>query len=146
MHATQSLKGLDHRVQAPRWHVLVEFLVEPLEAFGVCGDGTDIVVKANLLRWGRADHFREPAEMGWAPMGPARGADIVAEQARCEAKLRVFEIAAGLCTCPAEVAYGVIFHLGDRDCGEVARARQPGQVHSISPGRLDAVPSLFGKE
>ena len=81
-------------------HVLVECLVEPLEAFGVCGDGTDLCLKDHWLRWGRADPFRKPAEMGWAPMGPARVADIVSAHERLEAKLRVLEIAEGIVHVP----------------------------------------------
>jgi hypothetical protein len=91
-------------VQAPRWHVLVECWVEPLEACGVYGDGPDLCLQDHGLRWGRADDCREPAEMGRAPMGPARGAASVAEQERFEAKRRVFQVAEGICTGPAEVA------------------------------------------
>ena len=93
----------------PRWMPLPELLYV-----------TDICWQDDGLRRGRADHCREPSERGRAPIGPAHGADSGSEQERFEAKLGVCEIAAGLCTSPAEVTHGCVFHLGDRDRGEIA--------------------------
>jgi hypothetical protein len=116
----QSLQGLNRRGQASRFDVIVECLFQTLEACGMFGDGTDICLQDDGLRRGRADHCREPSERGRAPIGPAHGADSGSEQERFEAKLGVCEIAAGLCTIPAEVTHGCVFHLGDRDRGEIA--------------------------
>ena len=55
LHATESLQGVDHRMQTPGLHVLVEFLVETLAALGVFRDRPDIFVEHALLRRGRAD-------------------------------------------------------------------------------------------
>ena len=66
LHATQRLKGFNHRVQAPRLHVILQCLIEMLESFGMLIDGTDICLKDDLLGWCRADHFREPPEMSRA--------------------------------------------------------------------------------
>src|SRR5262245_19982862 len=82
-----------------------------------------IFLKDDLLRRCRTDHCREPPEMGRAPVGPARVADIVPEQECFEAKLGVFEITEGIFTGSAEVADGFVFHLGDIDQGEITRAR-----------------------
>jgi len=101
------------RVQTPRFHVLLEFLSEMLESFGVFVDGSDIFLKDDLLRWCGADHFREPPEMGWAPRDPAGIADIVSEQERFESKLGALKIAEGIFTCSSEVSYGFIFDFGD---------------------------------
>ena len=92
----------------------------PLEACGVCGDGTDICLKDHWWRWGRADHFREPAEMGEAPSRPARVADIVAEPEGCAAQLGVLAIAEGSFTGPREGPHGFIVHLRDRGRREIA--------------------------
>jgi hypothetical protein len=124
----------------------VECLVEPLAAFGVCGERTALFLQDDGLRWGRADHCRTPPERGWAPMGWARGAAIVAKQERFEAKLHGLQSAEGLVTGPAEVAYGFVFPRGDRDGGEGARACQPGPWPGVSPRRCDAVPSRCGQE
>ena len=35
LNTTQGLKGFNHRVQTPRFHVLLEFLFEMLESSGV---------------------------------------------------------------------------------------------------------------
>jgi hypothetical protein len=52
LDAAECLKGLDHRLQAPRCDLLVALLVETLEAFGVLGDRADIFLEDELLRGG----------------------------------------------------------------------------------------------
>jgi hypothetical protein len=99
---------------------LVEFLVEPRQACGVCGHRTDICLKDELLRWRGIDNLREPPEVGRAPISPAGVADIVSELEGFEAQLGVLEIAEGIVTGSREVPNGFIFHLGDRDCREIA--------------------------
>ena len=74
-------------MQAPRLHVILEFVFEPLEAFAVFGNGSDLCLKDDVLRWCGADHFREPPEMGRAPSGPAGVAEIVSEHKGFEAQL-----------------------------------------------------------
>jgi hypothetical protein len=117
LHTAQGLQGVDHRVQTPRFHVLVACLFETLEACGVFVDGSDIFLKDDVLRWCGADHCREPPEMGRAPMGLAGVADIVSESERFEATRGVLKIPEGIFTCPSEVSYGFIFHFGDIDHG-----------------------------
>jgi hypothetical protein len=102
--------------------------------------------RAWARRQRRADHCREPRARGGAPMGGAHGATSVSEQESFEAQLRVLKSAEGIFTGPAEVAYGFVFHLGDRDRGEVARACQPGHWPGVSPVCFDAVTGLFGHE
>ena len=124
--------------------MLLEFLFETLEAFGVFVHRTDIFLKDDLLRRCGTDHFREPPEVGRAPIGPARVADIVSEQEGFETELGVFEIAEGIFTCPGEIANGFIFHLGDIDRGEITRARQAGQLHGVPAVGFDAVTGFLG--
>jgi hypothetical protein len=88
-HAMQSLKGLDHRGQAQRFHVILPFLCQTLEAFGVFGNGSDICLKDDLLRRCLTNAFREAPEMGRAPMGPARVADVMPAQEGLEPKFRL---------------------------------------------------------
>jgi len=124
----------------------MEFLVETLEAFSVFSDRPDIFLEHDLLRRGRADDLREPPEMGWAPIGLARVADIVSEQEGFEAKLGVLEIAEGIFTGPRQVPDGFIFHLGDIDRGEISRASQAGQLQGVSTVCFDPITGLFGNE
>jgi hypothetical protein len=126
--------------------VLLEVLFETQESFGVFVDGSDIFLKDDVWRWCGADHFREPPEMGRAPMGPAGVADIVSESESFESKLGVLKIAEGSFTGPSEVSSGFIFHCGDIDPGEITRGRQPGQVHGVPAVGFDAVTGLFGNE
>jgi hypothetical protein len=143
LHAAQRLKRLDDRGQPPGFDLLLEFLFEPLEAFGGFGDRPDICWENDGLRRGGTDHFREPSEMGRAPCGPARITDVVSEQDGFEAELGVFEIADGICTRPAEVANRFVFHRGDIDRGKITRARQAGQLHGVPAVGFDAVAGLL---
>ena len=88
----------------------------------------------------------EPPQVGRAPGGPARIADIVPEQKRFEPKLGGLEITDGIFTSPAEVADGFIFDLGDIDRGEVTRAHQAGQLDGVTTVGFDAVAGLLGDQ
>jgi len=72
--------------------VLVQLLVEPLEAFSVFGHRTDILLEHALLRRGRADDLREPPEMGRTPIGSAGVADSMSEQKGFAAKLGILQL------------------------------------------------------
>jgi hypothetical protein len=143
-HATERLEGFDHRVHTPGVHVRLELLVETLEACSVFGDRTDLCLEDDGLRRRRADDLGEPPEMGRAPMGPAGGADIVAEQEGLEANRGVLAIAESIFTGAGEIAHGFIVHGGDIHDSESPRACQPGQLHGVSAVGFDAVTSLFG--
>lgn len=119
LYAAQGWQRLDHRGQPPGVDVLAEFVLQPLEACGVCSDGTDLFLKNNGLSGRGADHFRTPPEVGRAPMSPACVTDVVPEQAGWEAKLGIFEIAHGVFPCPGEIAHSLIVDCGDRDRGQI---------------------------
>jgi hypothetical protein len=55
--------------------VLVAFWLEPLEAFGRLLNRSDVFVKNDLWRGRGTDNFREPPQVGRAPIGPAGQAD-----------------------------------------------------------------------
>jgi len=101
-------------------HVLVEFVLEPLEAFGMLLHCSDVFLKNNLWRGRGTDHFREPPQVGRAPIGPAGGADIVAQHKGFKPEFGVFAITDGIFTRPGEVAHGFILALGDIDHSEIA--------------------------
>ena len=137
------LQGFDHRGQPPRLHGIVACVVETLESRGVFGDGSDLCVKDEVVRWCGADPCREPPELGGAPCGPADRAEIVSEPARVEAKRGVLKSAEGLCTCARAVASGGIVHVGDLDDGESTRARQPGPWPGVPAVGCAAVSGLL---
>jgi hypothetical protein len=58
-------------------HLLVEFVFQTLQAFGLCGDGLYVFLKDHWLRGCRTHHLAKPSQGGGAPVGPARRADIV---------------------------------------------------------------------
>lgn len=79
LHPAQGLQGLDHRVQTPGFDLLLELLVEPLEAFGMLLNRTDVFLKDDLLSRGGTDDLREPPQVGRAPIRLA-GADVPTSQ------------------------------------------------------------------
>jgi hypothetical protein len=119
LDAAQGLKRFNHWVQTPGFNLLLEFLLKALESFGVFIDGTDIFLKDDLLSRCGADDFREPAQVGRVPIGPAHVTDILPEQKGFETELGGFEIANGIFTSPGEIADGFIFDFGDIDHGEI---------------------------
>ena len=144
--ATQGLEGLDHRLQAPGFHLLVEFLFEPLESLCRLGDRPDICLKDHVLRGGGTDHLSEPPEVGWAPAGPACIADIVSEQKGLESELGSLEVSPRIFAGAGEIANGLIFDRGNVDGGEITRAQQARQLDRIAPVGVDAVAGLLGNQ
>jgi hypothetical protein len=144
--AAQGLEGFDHGMAAPGFDPVLEFLFETLAACSVCGHGAAIFLKDDVRRRCGANHLRAPPEMGRVPGGPARVPYVVPEQKGCETALGIFASAEGLFACPGEIAESVIFHRGDRDGGELPRARQAGQLHGVSTVCFDPIPGLFGNQ
>ena len=89
----------------------MEFLFQTLEAFGVFGDRPHVFLEDDLLRRGGTDDLAEPPEVGRAPGGPARIADILPQEKGFEPKLGGLEIADGIFTSPAQVPNGFILDL-----------------------------------
>ena len=81
---------------------------------------SDVFLNNDLLRGRGTDNFREPPQVGRAPIGPAGVADIVAQQKGFKTEFGVFEITDGIFTRPGEVANGFILDLGDIDHSEIA--------------------------
>jgi hypothetical protein len=119
-HTPQGLEGLDHEMQAPRLHLCLQFRFAPLEVCGRLMNRTDVCLKDDVLNRCQTDDCREPPQVGWAPIGPARISDILSEQEGFETELGILEIADSVFTRPGEVADGFIFCVWDRDQGEIA--------------------------
>jgi hypothetical protein len=115
LYTAECLKGLDHRVHAPRFDLLVAFLVETLEAFGMLVDGADVFLEGHLLRGGGTADFGEPPQRGGVPGGPARVADIMSAQEGVEPELGGLAMAEGIFMGAGESPDGFIFALGDID-------------------------------
>jgi hypothetical protein len=56
----------DDRMQAPRFDLVLQFVFETLESFGLFVHGPDIFLKDELLRRCGTHHFREPPQVGRA--------------------------------------------------------------------------------
>ncbi len=124
----------------------MQCLFETPQAFRVFGDRTDICLKDNLLRGGGTDDLREPAEVGRAPGGPARVADIMPEQEGFEPELGRLEVPQGIFTGAGEVANGFILHPRDIDRGEIPRPHQPSQLDRVPTVGFHTVARLLGNE
>ena len=90
-----------------------EVLSQPPQALGGLGDGPDVFWQDNRVRRGGTHDFREPPEMGRAPIGPARRADIVAEQERFHPERGVFESADDIFARPRALSERFIVHVRD---------------------------------
>ena len=130
-------------MQAPRGDLLAEFLVQTPEALGVLRDGPDIFLKDDLLRRGGADDFREPPEVGRTPVGPARIADILAEQEGLKTELGIFKVADRIFARPGEITDRCIVHLGDIHRDQ-SGSGQPGQLDRVTAARFYPIPAFLG--
>jgi hypothetical protein len=108
LHAAQGLEGLDHRRQSPGMHLLVQGLCEMLEACGGLVHSPDVFLEDDGLCWCGADHYREPAPMGWPSGGLAGRADVMPQQEGFEAQCGCLEIAERLLTRPTQVTHGFV--------------------------------------
>ena len=142
----QGLKRLDDRVHTPRCHLFVECLLQSLESLGVFGDRVHVFWEDELLGGGGTDHFREPSEVGGVPGSLACRADSVPQPKGFQTSLCRLEVTERICTRPAQIAKGFIFHHGDIDGGKVSRAHQPGQLHRIPTVGVHPVTRLVGHE
>ena len=95
-------------------------MLEPLETFAVVTHGSYVFLEDDLLSGRGTDDFREPPQVGRAPICPACVADVVSKQEGFETQLGVFAIADGIFTCPGKITNGFIFYVGDIDRGEIA--------------------------
>jgi hypothetical protein len=107
---------------------------------------SDVFLKNHVLRGRGTDHFREPPQVGRAPIGPAGVADIGAEQKGCETEFGVFASTDGIFTRPREVTHGFSVDLRDIDRREIACASEARQLQSIPAVRFDPITGLFGHE
>ena len=104
LDAAQGLEGCDHWGEAPGFALLLEFLGETLEAFGVFGHRADLFLQDNWLRRCQTDNLGEPPEGGRPPIGLAGVADIVAQPEGFETELGVLQIAESSFTRAREIA------------------------------------------
>jgi hypothetical protein len=111
--------GLAPGGQTPGVDVLVAFVLQPLEAFAVCMDGTAIFLQDAVLRRGGTHDCRAPPQRGRAPMGPAWGTESGSEQKGCAAQRGVCAIAHGVFTGPGASAHRLLFDFGALDCGQI---------------------------
>lgn len=100
--------------------MLLQGLLEALEALGVCRHGSDVFLEHELLGRGRTDHLTEPPQGGQAPGGPAHIADILAQENRFEAKRGGLEITEGICTRPTQIPDRLVLDRRDVAGGELA--------------------------
>jgi hypothetical protein len=144
LDAPQRWQRLDHGLQAPGVPVVVQCLLQSLQAFGVRSDSANICLEHHRWRRCGTDHCGEPPEMGRAPGGPARIPDILPEQAGFETELGRFEIPHGIFAGAGEIAHGFVLDRGDIHGGEIPRAHQASQLHGVTTVGFHAVAGLLG--
>jgi hypothetical protein len=77
---TPALEGVDHGGKAPPWDLVLACWRQAREPCGGFGDRADVFLEDDRRRGGGTAHRPEPAQVGWAPGGPAGSAEIGSEQ------------------------------------------------------------------
>jgi hypothetical protein len=72
LDATHRLEDLHDGGERPALDLLPEFRLQALESVVMCSEGSPILLEDDLLGGCGTDHFRQPAQMGRPPRGPAR--------------------------------------------------------------------------
>lgn len=144
--STPALQGRDHRLPSPGLDLLGQYVFPSLEVCGGRVDRADVFLADTRLRRGGTDPFGAPAQMGWAPRGSARLADVLPEPEGCAAARGGREIPPGLFTGAGEITHGFIVHRGDLDACAITRAHQASQWHGVPTVGLDAVAGRLGHE
>ena len=121
----------------------MEFGFDPLQAVVAFRDRPHTFLKDDLLGGRRADHVREPAQMGGAPIRPPRIANILPQQEGFKAQLGGFQIFEDIFSRSGQVADGFILDRRDIHRGEIARPHQASQLHGIPPIGLYPVACFF---
>jgi hypothetical protein len=109
-------------------HLLVACECKPPQPVRLGSDGLDVCLTDNLRRRGRTEHCAEPAQVGRAPVGLSRLADIVPQYEGFAPQLGRLQIPEHIFPRPAQVAERFSVDGGDRDQGEVTRAHQLRQL------------------
>ena len=119
------------RAVSARFSPVAEFEFQTLQTWRLFGDGLDVLLKADLLRRGQADHLLA-AQVGRAP-DPARPrmADIVPQQRGFEPQLGRLRIRR-VCSAPGWVTETLDRRERERRRGEVPERMGPGQLRRAS--------------
>jgi hypothetical protein len=91
---------------------------ETLQACGVCVDRVNVCLQDDGRGGRGTDHCRAPPEVGRAPGGPARLAEIVPQSAGCEPGCGGRDGPERLVARPGEITEGFIVALGAIARGE----------------------------
>jgi hypothetical protein len=146
LDAPQGLQRLNHGVSSPGVDVVMQFLLQTLQACGVLGDRPDVCVENDRLRGRGPDHCGAPPPMGWTPGGPARVPDILPQPEGFEPKLGGLAVPQGICAGAGALANGFGLDRRNIDRGEISRAPQAREWDRITPVGVHAVAGLCGPE
>jgi hypothetical protein len=146
LEAPSGLKRLAHRREASGVPLVAECVCETLPACGRFGDGLDVFLHDHVRRRSGAAPRTAPAQVGRAPRGSPRRADVVPQHEGLEPHRGGRQIPQGLFPRPAQSAEGGIVDGGNRHRGEVPGAHQPGQWPGITPVGVDPVARLCGHQ
>src|SRR5947209_3717814 len=87
IHPPQGLDSFHDRMQPPRLHGRVQLDLQALDSLRLLGHGVDVLLEHDLLRRRRADHPRQPAQMGGVPVRAPLVANVLAQQERLQPHL-----------------------------------------------------------
>jgi len=146
LNASESLECLDDGAQAPGGKELVDVVDDPREAFEVVVDGSEVLLKDDLLRGGGADDLGQIAPVGIVPIGAPGVVEAESEQEGLETMLGGLQIDERILAGAGEIADGLVVDLGDVDGSEVPGTEEPGELESVAAVGLDVVAGLARDE
>jgi hypothetical protein len=146
LNASQSLQGLDDGAQAPGGKELVDVVFDPLEAFDMIVDGSEVLLKDDLLRGRGADNLGKIAAVGIVPVGAAGVVEAEPKQEGLETMLGGLQIDERIFTGAGEITDGLVIDLRDVDGSEVPGSQKPGELESVATVGLDVIAGLARDE
>jgi hypothetical protein len=140
LHPTQGLQRPDHRIKSPGRHTLEQLGLEAGQPIDLFIDRAHGLLKHDLLRRRRADHFREVATMRVVPIGPPHIVPAQSEQEGFQPELGVLERNAGGVPGSTQIADRFVIdrrHVDARERNSRANSTASRRsVLTLSPGFL----------
>ena len=106
----------------------------------------DVLLEHDLLRRRRADHPRQPAQMGGVPVRAPLVANVLAQQERLQPHLAPLEVAHRILTRPAQVPNRFVVNRGNVDRAQIPAAQQAGQRDGVPAISLHSIARLSWDE
>jgi hypothetical protein len=140
------LERVNYGMEAPGVPWVVEVRLKPSTTFARLRHRLAVCWADHGLGGRGTDTLTAPAQVGWAPGGPAWIAAVVSQEKGLEAMRGRLESPQGICAGTGAIAAGFVLDLGDRDRWAIARAPQTGPWDGVTTVGVDPIAGLLGDQ